>query len=202
MAFHQFQLTEEFISACALRYGTGPPDVHGGGYQEVLWRTFVIELRISIDNPTPPNPPNPFDPRIAAAMSEMRQIAEDSGLAMVHAMQGAGGQPTGVIAKQKFFMAMTSLLFTSYHFSQTLLNDVALIYANTKGPCVACVFELRALRAGGCQRRYDSGQLNPPMPTARRPDLRLGGYQEVLWRQFVIDIRKVPLPSAPVDDDD
>jgi len=168
MAFHQFQLTEEFISACALRYGTGPPDIHGGGYQEVLWRTFVIELRMNIDNPTPPSPPNPFDPRIAVLMSELRQIAEDSGLAMVHAMQGAGGQPTGVIAKQKFFMAMTSLLFTNYHFSQTLLNDVALIYANTKGP----------------------------------PDLRLGGYQEVLWRQFVIDIRKVPLPSAPVDDDD
>ena len=29
-------------------------------------------------------------------------------------------------------------------------------------------------------------------------DSRLGGYTEVLWRQFVIDIRKVPLPEPYV----
>jgi len=57
---------------------------------------------------------------------------------------------------------MTSLLFPNYHFTTELLYDLALVYANTKGP----------------------------------PDLRLGGYQEVLWRQFVIDIRKVPLPET------
>jgi len=166
MAFHQYPLDEKFIAAISLKYGTGAPDTHGGGYQEVLWRTFVIELR-SYQPPAPPAPPNPFDPRIAQTMSEMRQIAEDSGLAMVHAMQGAGGQPTGVIAKQKFYMAMTSLLFPSYRFTTDLLQDIAVIYANTKGP----------------------------------PDLRLGGYQEVLWRQFVIDIRKVPLPVEPPEEE-
>ena len=86
MAFHQYPLDEKFIAAISLKYGTGAPDTHGGGYQEVLWRTFVIELR-SYQPPAPPAPPNPFDPRIAHTMSELRQIAEDSGLAMVHAMQ-------------------------------------------------------------------------------------------------------------------
>ena len=164
MLFHQFPLTEELIAAISFKYGCGPPDPHGGGYMEVMWRAFVIELR-QYEDPDLPPPPNYQDERIAMAMSEMRQIAEDSGLDMTHSMQGAGGRSTGVIAKQKFFMAMTSLLFPHYHFTSDLLNDIALCYANTKGP----------------------------------PDLRLGGFQEVLWRQFVIDLRKCPLPEMPLN---
>jgi hypothetical protein len=75
-------------------------------------------------------------------------------------VQGADAKPTGVMAKQKFFMAMTSLLFPKYHFSNNLLHDIASEYAHKHGP----------------------------------PDLRHGGYLEVLWRQFAIDIRRVRSP--------
>jgi len=161
MLFHQFPLSEAFIAAICFKYGCGPPDPHAGGSQEVMWRAFVIDLRNTADPPAA-QPPDPTDYRVTEAMSELRQIAEYSGLDMTHSLQGAGGQPTGTMAKQKFFMAMTSLLFPHYHFTTQLLNDLALVYANTKGP----------------------------------PDLRLGGYQEVLWRQFVIDIRRAAIPEA------
>jgi len=91
----------------------------------------------------------------------MHQIAVETGLGMAHVLQGAGGKSTGVISKQKFFMAMTTLLFPQYPFTTELLDNIALIYANCKGP----------------------------------QDLRLGGYTEVLWRQFIIDVRKVPPPE-------
>lgn len=160
MAFHHFPLNEPMIAAIALKYGCGPPDSHSGGYQEVLWRSFVVELRM-MRKPALPSPPNPFDPRILLYMSEMRHIAEDSGLAMVHGMQGCDAKASGLMSKQKFFTAMTTILFPNYHFGTHALRDIALVYANTKGP----------------------------------PDLRNGGYQEVLWRQFVIDLRRVPLPD-------
>jgi len=165
MLFHHYPLSEELIAAIAYKYGTGPEDPHGGGYMEVMWRAFVIELR-QFPDPTPAEAPNPFDERICKCLRELRQIAEDTGLDMTHTLQGAGGRSTGVISKQKFFMAITSLLFPHYHFSDEMLQNIALIYANTKGP----------------------------------PDLRLGGYQECLWRQFVIDVRKVPLPSHYLPD--
>lgn len=168
MLFHQYPLTEPFIAAIALKYGFGAPDVHTGGFQEVHWRKFVTDVQ-KYPKPEAETPPNPLDKRIANAMSQLRQMAEDSGLGMAqdpisgmaHAFQGAGGMPTGVIAKQKFFMCLTSLLFPQFHFTMELLNDIALIYANKHGP----------------------------------PDLRQGGYVEVHWRHFIVDLHEVPLPA-------
>jgi len=160
MLFHQYPLTEDIIASISFKFGCGPPDPHGGGYMEVMWRAFVLHLRDCGDPEAPPVP-NFMDARILLPMSELRQIAEDCGLDMRHCMLSAGGRANGVILKTKFFMALTSQLFPHYHFSSELLSDVALIYANTSGPA----------------------------------DLRShGGYQEVLWRQFITDVGKVPLP--------
>jgi len=161
MAFHQYALHEELIAAISLKYGCGAPDPHAGGYLEVLWRQFVIELQ-QYSPPVKPAAPDPFDPRITVAMSEMRQISEESGLNLAYALQGAGGQQNGVLVKAKFIMALTTIIFPNYHFTNELLNDICTIYANANGPV----------------------------------DLRLGGYQEVYWRAFANDIRKVPLPTG------
>lgn len=159
--FHHFPLTEEFIAAIALKYGCGQPDFHGGGYTEVLWRTFAVDLSKVPDPATPP-PPDPFDPSIFSTMQQLRQMADDKSLAMVHAFQGAGGISTGVIQKPKFVMTLTTLLFPQLNLTQAQLDDICLVYANKNGP----------------------------------PDLRLGGYTEVLWRNFCSDVRKTPLPEV------
>lgn len=86
MAFHQYALHEELIAAISLKYGCGAPDPHAGGYLEVLWRQFVIELQ-QYSPPVKPAAPDPFDPRITVAMSEMRQISEESGLNLAYALQ-------------------------------------------------------------------------------------------------------------------
>ena len=88
MAFHRFHFSDDFTSAICLKYASGGPDVHNGGFQNVLWRTFVIELRNY--PPTADAPlPDPFDERITDAMSDMREISEDSGLDLVHSFQAS-----------------------------------------------------------------------------------------------------------------
>jgi hypothetical protein len=98
MAFHHYSFDEKVIAALALEYGTGPPDRHGGGYQEVLWRTFVIELRM-MDKPELPPAPNPYDPSILQCMSELRYIAEEEGLSMVHVFQVQHADPTDPLTR-------------------------------------------------------------------------------------------------------